>query len=119
MTANPNPIDLPGLLEAHLQRAEPDLLTAPQHANSRGTGPMTALFFFYLEEGPACPERSRPDQAVRSMPSNPALADDRPKSVGHSGTWSTWSRRRVPASHTAKVYREVAAGVVSHHVPDR
>jgi putative transposase len=26
MTANPNPIDLPALLEAHLQRAEPDLL---------------------------------------------------------------------------------------------
>ncbi len=26
MTANPNPIDLSGLLEAHLQRAEPDLL---------------------------------------------------------------------------------------------
>src|SRR5688572_22216433 len=26
MTANPNPIDLPALLESHLQRAEPDLL---------------------------------------------------------------------------------------------
>jgi putative transposase len=26
MTANPNPIDLPALLEAHLQQAEPDLL---------------------------------------------------------------------------------------------
>jgi putative transposase len=26
MIANPNPIDLPALLEAHLQRAEPDLL---------------------------------------------------------------------------------------------
>jgi putative transposase len=26
MTANPNPIDLPGLLESYLQRAEPDLL---------------------------------------------------------------------------------------------
>ena len=26
MTANPNPIDLPALLESHLQHAEPDLL---------------------------------------------------------------------------------------------
>ena len=26
MTAEPNPIDLPALLEAHLERAEPDLL---------------------------------------------------------------------------------------------
>jgi hypothetical protein len=26
MTANPHPIDLPALLESHLQRAEPDLL---------------------------------------------------------------------------------------------
>jgi putative transposase len=26
MTANPNPIDLPALLEVQLQRAEPDLL---------------------------------------------------------------------------------------------